>query len=176
MKLAPVVFAIAFSVLCAPHRTDAQTIAPDSEKSFLSIIMSYRVSWDEAKNDIVREEVRPSRDRDICRRQIDVKDWIGSVREISDFLNENDAATFSIDLPSDVSLTTGGLINNNGTLIQRGSDLFKVITDLSVNQHVIFSGRFILNQGCPEEISLTDKGSISAPEYLFLFTDVRPDE
>jgi hypothetical protein len=60
------------------------------------------------------------------------------------------------------------------TLIPAGSTLYEQIARLSVGEKVIFSGTFAGGKDFVEETSLTEEGSMNAPEFLFSFSGIRP--
>jgi hypothetical protein len=82
----------------------------------------------------------------------------------------------SVVLVSNVTLRTEGDDQNAGSKIQRGTQLFNVVSNLAAGQSVTFSGRFIKgDKTCLLETSFTDNGSMTDPEFEFIFTNVRPN-
>ena len=62
----------------------------------------------------------------------------------------------------------------NHTLLSPSSNVFQQVVSLSKDQQIVFSGSFLPGDtDCVQETSLTQEGSMTDPEFQFLFTDVR---
>jgi hypothetical protein len=62
-----------------------------------------------------------------------------------------------------------------GTLIPHGSALYDQVAKLAVGTTVIFSGIFGPgDRDYLEEMSMTEEGSMTDPEFLFKFTNISP--
>ena len=62
----------------------------------------------------------------------------------------------------------------DNTLIENGSDLYNSISDLSEGDRVVFSGTFIPDDSdFIREGSVTERGSMTDPEFILKFSDVR---
>jgi hypothetical protein len=72
-------------------------------------------------------------------------------------------------------LSTEGDLGNEGSKIQRGTRLFDAVSGLSVGPAVIFSGRFVQHDNCLIERSFTTRGSMTDPEFEFIFSSLKPD-
>jgi hypothetical protein len=60
------------------------------------------------------------------------------------------------------------------TLLDPSSNVFRQALSLSKGQRILFSGSFLPSEtDCVQEISLTQEGSMTDPEFLFHFTDVQ---
>ena len=60
------------------------------------------------------------------------------------------------------------------TLIENGSELYNAIADLSKGDKVVFSGTFASDErDFIREASVTERGSMTDPEFILKFSDVR---
>jgi TonB family protein len=83
----------------------------------------------------------------------------------------------SIRLPSSVQVRVETLNNDLlgvGSLIPHGSELYSRVSSLSVGDLVLFSGMFGEDhKDYVSEPSMTERGSMTDPELLFRFSDIR---
>ncbi len=153
---------------------------PADQLAFRDTITSARQAFTEAKNDLVRGGLRPERGKAVCEVLPGrlARDWVGTVYDLT--TNGDGWGVFSVEMDGEIWISTW---NNSmsdkdyGTLIDPDSALFKALSGLSVGQTVIFSGKFFedtLSTDCFREKSLTILGAMSEPEYVFVFSDVRP--
>jgi hypothetical protein len=175
---------IAFGIWRATHdaNADVPLPIPAEQRAFQTTIETARSAYVSAPNDLVRGKERPKRGQAICSAMPspDVKDWVGTVYNVT---STNDGSgVFSVELAEEIWVSTW---NNSGsetatglqTLIAADSPLFARLEGLREGEPVIFTGRFFMdNKGedCFKEFSLTMDGSMSQPEFLFAFSDVRP--
>src|SRR5262249_59336568 len=88
-------------------------------------------------------------------------------------------AVVEVRLPCGVTLKTWNNLNSDvgsDTLIAHGSPLFVEIGQLHEDQQVVIDGQ--LFQGAPDgftELSLSEKGSMLNPEFLFRFANIRTE-
>lgn len=167
------VFALWASALSAQELPAGQLAVRDA-------IISARQQFTEAKNDLVRGGLRPKRGLALCDALPDrvAKDWVGTVYDLT--TNGDGWGVFSVEMEGDIWISTwNNSMSDRGyrTLIDPDSALFTALSDLSVGQTVIFSGKFFednLSTDCFREKSLTILGAMSEPEFVFSFSDVRP--
>lgn len=63
------------------------------------------------------------------------------------------------------------------TAIKKGTALYRTLSDIAVGDRVVFIARFLPHsQRLIREMSLTEQGSLSEPEFLVRFQDVRKVE
>lgn len=180
MFLRSTLCAISFAILASPLL--AQEIPVDQQK-FSDAIGTSRTTYDEAPNDLVKSSERKSRAKAICEivDKGKIKDWVGTVYDLT--TNGDGNGVLSIELAGEIWVST---FNNafsdisSETLVPADSDLFKNLMVLAKGQSVTFSGEFFKSakkyQDCLQEQSLTEAGSMSEPEFLFRFSDVKPVE
>jgi len=104
-----------------------------------------------------------------------VVEWPATVSELR--TNSDGKAIFTVSLSCGARLRTfNNAISDIGrnTLIPQSSSLFDAIANLRTGQLVLVSGDlFSSDLDGYEETSVTEKGSMTAPEYLARFTAVR---
>ena len=150
------------------------------QSSFIATLGSYKERYATARNEFQQSSVRRERASALARilptRAVD--GWIGKISSIE--TTRNGEGILAVHpLGSDwITVTTS---NNSlsgamdGTLISSGSALYEQISRLSIGESVIFSGSFRSSDlDYLEEVSLTERGSIDEPEFIFTFVSVRP--
>ena len=61
------------------------------------------------------------------------------------------------------------------TLLEPGSAVFDQLLKMKAGDDIIFSGSFVpSDDDCVQELSLTQQGSMTDPEFVFRFTGVQP--
>jgi hypothetical protein len=64
---------------------------------------------------------------------------------------------------------------SDNTLIQPGTELFRSASSLKKGQRVSFSGSFVpAREGCISESSITLRGKLDDPDFIFRFSSVAP--
>lgn len=148
---------------------------PVDEENFISINQNAKLLWQQAPNEIQREPMRNARNASLCNAPMSVTDWAGHVQRVGTYMGKDGKGSLSVVIAPNITLRTEGDLQNEGSKIERGTPLFSAISGLSEGQSVIFSGRFIKgDKTCLSETSFTDKGSLTDPEFEFIFTNVRP--
>ena len=154
---------------------------PSSEESFVSIVSVAQSQSRNVANDMQRGGVKASRDQSLCTQleSLNVTDWVGTVRTIDS--NSDGKGVLAVDVAPGISLQTW---NNklsdigSGTLIEPGSSVFQSASALNPEQRVTFSGSFLpgsSNRGdCIKESSLTLRGKVESPDFIFRFSNISP--
>lgn len=152
-----------------------QSALPANEAAFASINQDAKHRWQNAPNDIQREPIPNARNVALCAVPMNISEWTGHVERIGTYLG-SDEVSLSVTLVPNITLRTEGDLQNDGSKIQRRTHLFDAVSKLSAGQSVIFSGRFIKgDKTCLRETSLTNSGSLTDPEFQFIFRDIRPN-
>jgi len=164
-------------------RVTPPTTAPflPDEAQFITINNSYREAYNAGAHEMAKGAARPVRGRKLCemfRSGLRVKDWSGTVEKLSS--NGDGKGVLSISLAHGISVKTwNNSFSDTGdhTLLEPGSDIYSKAVALQKGQSVPFSGSFIHDAGvdCLRESSMTMDGSMTKPEYVFLFTDIVPN-
>ncbi|ELM5574247.1 hypothetical protein Q2713_003572 [Salmonella enterica] len=155
---------------------EAKYELPTNEEQFISAInLAYRQS--QSANDLQKENIKSLRDSAICeaiKHKQEISDWYGTIADISSTSSNN--ATLAIKLPNGTILNTwNNSLSDIGdhTIIDKKSDVYKDVYDLSIGDSIIFSGSFIKDgKQCAQETSITTNGSLNAPAFLFRFSSI----
>ena len=127
-----------------------------------------------------RGGIKATRDESICRVlasiNFRVEDWIGTVTKIDS--NSDGKGVVSISISEHITLE---IWNNElsdiryNTPIQPGTALFEAAKFLKPSEQVSFSGTFFMDREyCVKEGSLTLRGKLDDPEFIFKFINVAP--
>jgi hypothetical protein len=183
---------------CVWLTAPAQAQMPADEMAFVATVQNAQNQWRKVTDDIKREtngiqreasEIRrdampAARAAQLCLTPRAIHDWIGQVSRIDTytFLALKDRApqtgyqapaSLNVLIAPGVTLRTEGDLQNAGSKIERGTELFRSVSTLAIGQAVVFSGHFIREAGCLVETSLTDNGSMTEPDFEFIFSAVR---
>jgi hypothetical protein len=156
---------------------------PQSEEEFCSAVttatVKYEVAEEANENELKLSALRRARTHAVLRavKGGRVKDWLGTIAELSTTGEGNAAVT--LRLPCEVHV---GTWNNSisdsayGTLIPHGSRLYAALEEIGIGTHVRFSGLFV-----PEEVngfreaSITERGSMKEPSFVMKMRDIRKE-
>jgi hypothetical protein len=126
---------------------------------------------------MVKGAARAHRRVRLCQlvQGMDVRGWTGRITNLSS--SSSGKGVLGISIGPHITITT---INNDisdsfdHTLLDPSSNVFRQVVPLSVDQQILFSGSFLPSDtDCVREIGLTQEGSMTDPEFLFHFTDVK---
>ncbi|MCA3470613.1 MAG: hypothetical protein IOD00_15895 [Rhodobacter sp.] len=153
---------------------------PADQIAFQGVIEASRQAYDAAANDLAKGGERPKRGQAICQTLESrmVKDWVGKVYRLS--TNSEGRGVLSVELDGDIWVSTWSIALadiGSDTMIDPASELFASLSALSEGDTVVFSGSFLKDgQGldCFDEMSAMMDFSMSQPEFVFRFSDVRP--
>lgn len=164
----------------------AAVTLPEDQEKFCAVIQGTRELYEAAANDLQRSKVRGDRRRYLLAilAKGQVSRWTGQVSTLT--TTGDGKAIFEVDLPCGATL---GTWNNalsdimSDTLIEQSSQLFGVLSELEVGSwrtkgsRVRFSGSFLVETDRPDgyaEKSLTERGSMTSPAFVFRFSTVEP--
>jgi hypothetical protein len=158
--------------------TQAPTLPP-LEAKLVQITSEAQEASRVVENDMQRGGIKNKRDKDICAlmKSLAVQHWVGTVKTVD--ANSDGKGVLAIQIAEDVFVKTW---NNalsditDQTLIDPNTELFKVASSMQSGQSVNFSGRFFTGTegDCIEESSLTLRGKLRQPEFIFKFSSVTP--
>ena len=151
---------------------------PD-EAQFVEINRRFRDAYKAADNDLARGAARPNRGRKLCQMfesGFEVEDWTGTVETLSS--NGDGKGVLSISLGDEISVKTwNNALSDVGsdTLLEPRSLIHLTAMTLRKGQTVHFSGSFIhrATVDCIVEASMTLYGSMTRPEFIFKFSEIR---
>jgi hypothetical protein len=154
---------------------------PASQASFVSIVSVAQSQSQNVANDMQRGGVKASRDQSLCAQleSLNVTDWVGTVKKIDS--NSEGKGVLAVDVAPGISLETwnNGLSDiGSNTLIEPGSPVFQSASAMEQGQRVTFSGTFLPGNShsgdCIKEASLSLRGKVESPDFIFRFSKISP--
>lgn len=151
---------------------------PADETQFISTVEKYIGGFREAKNELQQSALRDQRKNEIAKTigGRSVSSWVGTIDQLK--TNTEGKAILSIRISPDIEIKTWNNALSDmeaSTLISKGTSLYSELFELSRGQQVEFSGSFFGSQiDYVEETSMTIRGSMRSPEFLFKFKSVKP--
>jgi formylglycine-generating enzyme required for sulfatase activity len=163
--------------------TAVDSAIPANQKSFTSIVESFKDPYESADTEIKKTNVRFNRKTAISNyfsqvRSLQFQGWIGEVEHLT---TESDGTSYvSVKLAgSNVVIQT----NNNSlsdlmgehTMIQRSDPLYQSLMNIKEGDDVTVSGTFILGTVGLDyvvESSVTEEGSMTEPEFIVKFSQI----
>ena len=151
---------------------------PSEQVLFTNTVDKYVELFDAAKNELQESRLRELRRIDLSalKSTAVVLNWQGKIKQLE--TNTDGHAILSVRISPNIHIKTW---NNSfsdigsDTLILKNSSLYNSLFDLSVGETIEFSGRFFFNDiDHFKETSLTIRGSMREPEFLFRFDEVNP--
>jgi hypothetical protein len=157
---------------------------PADQNLFLNEVRNYANQYIDNENGAFRTQLRMKRAAWIntqLQLKKGVSQWTGEVKEVSTSSVDNSIGltlNFS-GYPIEIKTWTNFFSDNlsgEKTMIELNSALGQKIVSLRIGQKVKFSGKFLADSGVNgiEEISITESGSMTEPEFTFVFTDIIP--
>jgi hypothetical protein len=159
---------------------------PAEQVHFIKLVESFCKPYRDAPNELKKSVLRVER-RNALKDWWDdpnrgpVKEWAGKVTAMGTVGDGRAYLTLQLDGSKVISVATVGSRrlfddSKNLTLNIPGSSVFNNVSNLSRNDKVLFSGVFFLAPSSLDylqEESITERGSILDPRFLFIFHDVR---
>jgi hypothetical protein len=157
---------------------------PADQDLFLNEVRSYAKQYTGNENGAFRTQLHMKRAAWIktqAQLKKGVSGWVGEVKDISTSSVDNSIAlslNFS-GYPIEIQTWSNFLSDNlsgEKTMIELNSTLGQKIVSLRIGQKIKFSGKFLADNGENgiEEISITESGSMTEPEFAFVFSDITP--
>jgi hypothetical protein len=172
-KPAPPIQQVAASAPPPPAKPAARTLPADQAK-FVAAIAASQHAYREAKTEMAQGGTRAERRAALCAvlKGPAVQNWIGTV---ADATSANDGrGVLEVKIADKVAVkTTNNSLSDtfDHTLIEPGSAVFKSAVELKKGDTVQFSGVFFQDdKDCVKETSISLRGSMTEPEFLFRFT------
>jgi hypothetical protein len=157
----------------------ALAVMAGEQEHFIAIIEEARTKYTTASNDMAKGGARAWRKDAICKAlpSLGVQDWRGEINTLSSNSDGKGVVEIAIG-PGAYIKTWGNALSDveDHTLIEPNSSLFQILSQMNKGDRVRFSGTFIPNNSdCVRESSLTQKGSMTQPEFIFRFSAVSSD-
>ena len=159
---------------------------PENQKLFEDMRKSQHEKYTSSKNDIMRSkafsEANDFSKKFYADQNGKIEDFTGQITTIStnqggDYLN--------ITIKSKLhGLTVSYKTHNNSysdegfnSLIKKNSDVYNKVADLAEGDFVYFSAKMYKNRDRGiKEVSMSEIGSLSSPEFIVKFSDIRKAE
>lgn len=150
---------------------------PEQQATFIAAISDYKTRFDTAGNELQQSVLRDERRMAILKAmggQLRADGWSGTLRKLE--TNGDGNAVVAVRVAPNIDLVTWGNAMSDvlhSTLIEKGTPLYAALVNMSVGDKVKASGNFIRDEadGLFEQ-SITIRGAMTAPEFLFKFTDI----
>ncbi len=150
---------------------------PESQKDFTSAIKLYSERFRATANELQQSSLRDERRGAISRAlgsSLTVNGWKGTLTRLE--TNSDGHAIVSVRLaPAIKVITWNNALSDlvDGTMIQKGTPLYANLSQMTIGDTVVFSGSFLASdQDGVRETSLTIRGAMTDPEFLFLFNSI----
>ena len=149
---------------------------PNDEISFINLIEKYRTLFIDAKNELQQSILRDKRKANLANslnsRTID--SWVGKISQLE--TNSEGNAILSVKISPYIEIKTwNNAISDlaSDTLIEKETPLYNDLINLARGKKVKFSGHFLSSQeDYIEEQSVTIRGSMKNPEFVFKFISI----
>lgn len=150
---------------------------PEQQASFIAAISDYKTRFESAGNELQQSVLRDERRGAILRavgNELHPEGWLGTLRKLE--TNGDGNAVVVVRVAPNIDLATWNNAMSDvlhSTLIEKGTPLYAALVNMSVGDKVKASGNFIRDEadGLFEQ-SITIRGAMTAPEFLFKFTDI----
>ena len=149
---------------------------PQDEASFLVAVTAARSEYNLGQNDMAKGASRLNRKKALCSilTGTHIDRWIGKATSLT--TNSSGKGIIVVQIAPGVTIKS---LNNeisdafDHTLLNQDSTVFRQAMVLKEGDTISFSGDFIPNDiDCIEEISITLRGSMTEPDFLFHFTSL----
>ncbi|OWV85774.1 hypothetical protein [Rhizobium sp. R693] len=160
----------------APGGTEQPSL-PEQQSRLLAVTAEYSDRFASASNELQQSVLRDERRSALVKAlgsQRSVAGWRGKITRLE--TNTEGKAILSVRLSPNTDI---GTWNNalsdimDGTLIEKGTPLYTALLTMSVGDAVTVSGSFLpSDEDGMKETSLTIRGAMSDPEFLFHFNDI----
>lgn len=158
---------------------ESKIILPASQVKFIEKVEFFYSLYREAPNELKKSALRTQRKQVISNLLSNrkVSGWIGTLEDMQ--TNSEGKAFIEIKLEGAKSITIktwNNLLSDvfDNTLIENGTELYNAISNLTEGDLIIFNGTFISDDSdYIKEASITERGSMTDPEFIMKFTNVK---
>lgn len=162
--------------------TPAASVTPDAslpeqQRRFLAVTAEYRDRFASASNELQQSMLRDERRSALVGAlgsQRSIAGWRGTISRLE--TNTEGKAILAVRLSPNTHVGTwNNAISDimDGTLIEKGTPIYTALLTMSVGDAVTVSGSFLpSDEDGVKEASLTIRGAMSDPEFLFRFHDI----
>ena len=152
----------------------ARWVTPQNK--LIQIVDTYFKKFPEAENDLQKWTIRNERKDEIKKilQGTDAINWSGTIKSLG--TTTDGRAYLSVSISPRITI---GTWNNQlsdffeNTLIPMDSPIYKKLLNYSVGDKIVFSGSFFSSdKDYIRETSITIRGSMNTPDFLFKFTSI----
>lgn len=149
---------------------------PIDQKKFMQIVNGFSIKFKNAKNEIQQSSTKDRRKESISNilQNRTIYNWEGTVSSLK--TTSSGDAILEVALSKKITIKTwNNSLSDIGsnTIIKKESNLYARLWDLSEGDGVVVTGNFMPSEtDYIHETSLTIKGSMQDPDFLFHFTNV----
>jgi hypothetical protein len=149
-----------------------------AEKKFVKVVETAADDYADTTNELKGARVLADRDADACKAfgNGPVSGWVGTIHDLG-ATGDGDGWVEIEIAPTIVVGTWNNAFSDIGddTLIPQSAGFFDRLTELEVGDKVKFGGSFVKSdETCLETMNLTKTFNASDPNFLFRFSNVKP--
>ena len=160
------------------------TAIPERQQQLCALVTSFaqRYKAEPRRNELRRSQIRAARTRALIESTPQVEGWVGTLVNVTTNGDGKGVVSVKLTCDEDIDISvhtwTMSLADiTDETLLSPSSNAFAALAELHPGQRVIFSGSFVTADDVNgwRETSLTERGSMTAPELVFRFSSVEHD-
>lgn len=163
------------------RQSAAQPVAanlPADEQAFIATVNKYRDSFKASPNEMAAGGLRHQRKTELCKllSALHIRNWAGTIKQLSS--NNDGKGVLTIQVSDNITISTSNNAFSDSllpkhTLIEPDSTLFQTVSSMTGVNNVTFTGNFFRSDSdCFLEQSMTLNGTMTEPEFLFVFSSV----
>lgn len=150
---------------------------PESQKSFIGNVLAAKAGYKSGQNAVAQGNERIHRKHNLdSYKNKKAENWIGTIYQMST-VSDGSKAWLRVQIDLYIILTTSKSERADEgiqSLIPWRTDVYDKLLALKTGDWIMFSGRFFPSkEDGVQEISLTMHGSMTDPEFLFKFIDIK---
>jgi hypothetical protein len=153
--------------------TDAIPQGPSAQSTFVANLENYRSQYETAvsnKNDIQQNRIFDARKEMLCKADPQVQNWTGKVYRIdTSFVDSRHRASLYLQVSDNVWFY-GKMIDST-----EDPELFETIAKLNKDDKIRVSGNLDQKENCVREVSLTQRGGMTTPEFRISYSKINRD-
>lgn len=155
----------------------AQTSLSERQRNLHNISKKACLEYNEGKNDIQRSEIynKVNKEKERLGQKLDwqISDWKGNIMTISTNQGGDYADVEIVSEYNSIEISFEDLSTFGFGGVHKDEAVYDQLRNLSEGDPVIFSGKFEQGERGIQELSLTERGSICAPEFAIDLTNIK---
>lgn len=157
--------------------TSSRSLRPQEQSVLLTIVDQARFSFVSAKTEMQEGATKPWRATALCNnlKSLSAQNWLGTISKLT--TNGEGKGVVSVSIGDEIEIQTWNNAASDifhETLIEPGTALYNRLLELEVGDDVLVTGQFLGDEtDCLRETSITIRGSMMSPEFLFKFHDIQ---